>query len=216
MYNLRMRYCLFFCLIMVGSALASETEMPVSTSLNSTECMTTEGRSWPNGKSLYFHGPKSGYRYCDRGKWVEPPKTPEDQRLVANPTSGSAPVTVIFTSVYGYPRGTQDAAVFLDFGDGKGEPVYCFQDDDKRNGECRDPAIIHHTYEQPGTFQAKLKSGGMCPSPPCEKTVAFTTVTITGNEVLPSRSILISILLALLVAAMAMAIRFWSLRKPSS
>lgn len=122
--------------------------------------------------------------------------------LSVSPTSGSAPLAVIFTSIVGDPT-SQPASwrdgvdTDLDFGDNtqfawmqcpgsdaKHHQIIKSQVDEiEKPGFIgfRCPVQVQHTYYKAGTYTAKLiRAGGFCPEPGCG-TTNLGTVIITAK-----------------------------------
>jgi PKD repeat protein len=99
---------------------------------------------------------------------------PRPARFSASPMSGSAPLTVTFSS-YEVGWGTRS---FIDFGDGTQEgTTSCSAPTDY----CIQPGQNTHTYTQQGTYVVRLmRSDG--PMLPAFSQVASMTITVYGGE----------------------------------
>lgn len=99
--------------------------------------------------------------------------------LSASPTSGTAPLTVVFTGIAG------SAGYTIKYGDGKTNAVGC------EHGSCSPTASSlsinrSHVYEQPGTYTAKLLKHfttmqSNCAGEDCNA-VGSVTITVTAQQ----------------------------------
>lgn len=95
----------------------------------------------------------------------------------ANPTSGSAPLNVVFTNTYTTQNGS---GLTLDYGDGQNESLHVCQTTGPQI--CVDPLRNFHTYQSPGTYIARVvksfcPAGAQCFAP--EQVLNSVTITVT-------------------------------------
>jgi peptidoglycan hydrolase-like protein with peptidoglycan-binding domain len=104
------------------------------------------------------------------------------QPMTATPASGIAPLTVDFTSSYVLPQNLQDTAININFGDGTSQNITC---DTESGGTCQNPRTIEHTYNLPGTYNARLSKQQMCALSDCTTTLGTNTITVTSTSSSP-------------------------------
>jgi PKD repeat protein len=99
--------------------------------------------------------------------------------LSATPTSGSSPLTVTFSSLYGGPTGVP-GGYRIDFGDGTSKYANCDQYSIiGTNDVCGSPAQVQHTYNTPGTYTATLTDVNAAPPPSTATSDAGVVGTVT-------------------------------------
>lgn len=108
--------------------------------------------------------------------------------LFASPTSGSAPLTVSFTSQIGdgmtRPSAYDGQDTVIDFGDGSATQwVSCLSGSNGMGERCPSPAKFSHTYSQNGTYIATLKkTGGFCVGACPETVVSQVKITVGATQ----------------------------------
>jgi len=108
--------------------------------------------------------------------------------LSASPSSGSAPLTVSFTSQIGdgttRPSAYDGQDTVVDFGDGSATHwVSCLSSFNGMGERCPTPSRFSHVYTQSGTYIATLKkTGGMCIGGCPETIISQVKITVgTGG-----------------------------------